>query len=79
VAELKAGPGRDVHLAGGAQLAQTAARLGLIDEYTLNVHPVVSAGKTWFDRIGEQRELELVDATTYAGGVVTLRYRPKAS
>jgi dihydrofolate reductase len=79
VADLKAGAGRDVHLAGGAQLAQTAARLGLIDEYQLNLHPVVSAGRTWFDQIGEKRELELVDATTYSGGVVAVRYRPKAS
>jgi dihydrofolate reductase len=79
VTELKAGAGRDVHLAGGAQLAQAAARLALIDEYTFNVHPVVSAGKTWFDQIGEKRELELVDVTTYSGGVVAVTYRPKAS
>jgi dihydrofolate reductase len=79
VAERKAGAGRDVDLDGGAPLAQTAARLGLIDEYLLNVHPVVSAGKTWFDQIGEKRELEHIGTTTYSGGVVAVRYRPKAS
>ena len=45
VNDLKAQPGGDIHLSGGARLAQTLVRLGLVDQYHLVVHPVVSAGR----------------------------------
>ena len=54
VEELKARPGGDIHLSGGAQLARTLIRLGVVDRYHLFVYPVVSAGASWFDEIGEQ-------------------------
>ena len=78
VEELKARPGGDIHLSGGAQLARTLIRLGVIDRYHLFVHPVVSAGARWFDDIGEKRELELQSATAYSNGVVGLYYEPRA-
>lgn len=71
---LKALEGGDIHLSGGAQLAQTLVRLGLVDQYHFVVHPVVSAGAAWFDAIPEQRRLELVSATAYSNGVVGLYY-----
>ena len=74
VEELKARPGGDIHLSGGAQLARTLIRLGLVDRYRLFVYPVVSAGARWFDEIGEQRGLELESATAYSNGVVGLYY-----
>ena len=74
VEELKARPGGDIHLSGGAQFARTLIRLGLVDRYRLFVYPVVSAGARWFDEIGEQRELELESATAYSNGVVGLYY-----
>ena len=79
VEDLKAQPGGDVHLAGGAQLALTLVRLGLVDQYHFVVHPVVSAGAQWFDQIDEQRALELQSATAYSNGVVGLYYEPRAS
>jgi dihydrofolate reductase len=39
VEELKAQPGRDIHVSGGAQLARTLIRLGVVDRYRLFVHP----------------------------------------
>ena len=75
VNELKTRSGGDIHLAGGAQLAQTLVRLGLVDEYHFLVWPVVSAGSTWFDKLDEQRGMELVSATGYSNGVVGLHYR----
>jgi dihydrofolate reductase len=74
VEELKARPGGDIHLSGGAQLARTLIRLGVVDRYHLFVHPVVSPGARWFDGIEEQRELELESATAYSNGVVGLYY-----
>ena len=74
---LKAQPGGDIHLAGGARLAQSLARLGLIDEYHLFVHPVVSVGAAWFDQIEDKRDMDLLSATAYEHGVVGLYYLPK--
>jgi dihydrofolate reductase len=75
VADLKARPGRDLHLAGGAQLAQSFVRLGLVDEYRLHVHPVVSAGASPFDAVAGRRTVELLGTTQYEGGVVSYRYK----
>jgi dihydrofolate reductase len=74
VEELKAQPGGDIHLSGGAQLARTLIRLGLVDRYRLFVYPVVSAGASWFDELPEPRRLELESATAYSNGVVGLYY-----
>ena len=78
VTDLKAQPGGDIHLSGGARLAKTLVRLGLVDHYHLVVHPVVSAGESWFDEIEEKRELNLQSAAAYSNGVVGLYYRPRA-
>jgi len=77
VGALKARPGGDIHLSGGARLAQTLVRLGLVDQYHLVVHPVVSAGRSWFDEIEEKRELTLQSAAAYSNGVVGLYYEPR--
>jgi dihydrofolate reductase len=74
VGQLKAQPGGDIHLSGGAELARTLIRLGVVDRYHLFVHPVVSAGASWFDEIDGRRDLELQSATAYSNGVVGLYY-----
>lgn len=43
VARLQQQPGKDLVLFGGADIASTFMRLGLIDEYRLFVHPVLWA------------------------------------
>jgi dihydrofolate reductase len=40
IARLKQQPGKDIVAHGGAQFAQSLARLSLIDEYQLLIHPV---------------------------------------
>jgi dihydrofolate reductase len=74
VADLKGQPGADIHLAGGAGLAQSLVRLGLVDEYHLFVYPSLAAGKAWFDQVEAPRGLRLVNATTYEAGVLGLSY-----
>ena len=76
VNELKSRPGGHIHLAGGAQLAQTGVRLGLVNEYRLFVWPVVSPGSRWFDPIDAQRHMRLANTATYSNGVVGLDYEP---
>lgn len=74
VNDLKAMPGRDIHLSGGARLAQTIVGLGLVDRYHLFVHPVASPGLTWFKGISDQRQFQLLGATAYSSGVVGVSY-----
>jgi dihydrofolate reductase len=74
VARLKAQPGQDMAV-GGATLASTFIRLGLIDEYRLFVHPVVVGGGTpYFPALDGKLTLRLVETRTFGSGVVYLRY-----
>jgi len=75
VAKLKEQPGKDLAV-GGAGLASTFTKLGLIDEYRLFVNPVVlGAGTPYFPALDERIDLELVETRTFASRVVYLRYR----
>jgi dihydrofolate reductase len=75
VARLKEQPGKDLAV-GGAGLASTFIKLGLVDEYRLFVSPVVLGGGTlFFPPLEERVELELVETRTFASRVVYLRYR----
>jgi dihydrofolate reductase len=75
VASLKAQPGGDLAV-GGAALAATCTKLGLIDEYRLFVSPVVLGGGTpYFPALEVGFELELVQTHTFGSRVVYLRYR----
>ena len=75
VARLKEQPGKDLAV-GGAGLASTCTRLGLVDEYQLFVSPVVLGGGTpYFPALDERIELELVETRTFGSRVVFLRYR----
>lgn len=72
---LKRQPGKDIGV-GGAALASSLIRLGLIDEYRLFVNPVLVGGGTpFFPTLDQQLDLELVDMRTFGSRVVYLRYR----
>jgi dihydrofolate reductase len=74
IARLKAQPGKDMAV-GGADLASTFMRLGLIDEYRLFVHPVVVGGGTpYFPPPAGGLKLQLVETHTFGSGVVYLCY-----
>jgi dihydrofolate reductase len=75
VAQLKEEPGNDLAV-GGAALASSFAKLGLIDEYRLFVSPVILGGGTpYFGALDERIDLELVETKTFGDRVVFLRYR----
>jgi dihydrofolate reductase len=76
VAELKAEPGGDLLLMGGADLAAELGSRGLIDEYLVFVHPVVLGGtKRPFAEGTTRLGLTLVESRTFDGQAVLLRYR----
>lgn len=74
VKDLKDQPGRDIHLSGGATLAQHFIRLGLVDRFRLLVYPVISDGAQWFDRTDHLPPLQLTEVTRYDNGVAALDY-----
>jgi dihydrofolate reductase len=77
IAELKREPGKDLIAWGGAAFAQSLARLGLVDEYRLVLQPVaLGEGLPLFKDLAAPIRLELIDAQTYATGVVLHVYRP---
>ncbi len=74
IARLKAEPGKDMEI-GGATLAATAMRLGLVDEVRLLVHPVVlGGGKPFFPDLENAMPLRLLETRTFSSGVLYLRY-----
>jgi dihydrofolate reductase len=77
VAKLKEQPGKDLAV-GGAGLASTVMKLGLVDEFRLFVSPVVLGGGTpYFPALDERIDLELVETRTFGSRVVYVRYRRK--
>ena len=75
VSRLKEQPGKDIAV-GGASLAGTCMRLGLIDEWRLFVSPVLLGGGTpYFPALSERTKLELVETRTFGARVVYLRYQ----
>ncbi len=60
---------------GGAELGAEAARLDLIDEYRLFVHPVAVGGGTPFFPRDHRVDMELVETRRFSSRVVYLRYR----
>lgn len=78
IADIKAQPGPDVIVWGGASFAGALAAADLIDEYRLLVQPMVlGAGRALFDRLPTSRHLELVAATPFPSGVIVQIYRPQ--
>jgi dihydrofolate reductase len=77
IAELKREPGKDMIAWGGAALAQSLTRLGLVDEYRLVLQPVaLGDGLPLFKDLTSPLRLELVDAQTYSTGAALHVYRP---
>jgi dihydrofolate reductase len=77
VARLKARPGGEIVAHGGARFAQSLARLGLVDEYRLYVHPVaVGTGTPLFTDVGRPQGLRLTFSRVFQCGVLALVYRP---
>jgi dihydrofolate reductase len=77
VAKLKEESGKDLAV-GGAGLASTFMKLGLIDEYRLFVSPVVLGGGTpYFPTLDERIKLELIETQTFGSRVVYVRYRSR--
>lgn len=78
LANLKAQPGGDIHLSGGASFARSVIGLELVDEFHFFVYPIVSPGASWFSPLTDKRELKLLSSSTFENGVARLHYVPRS-
>ncbi|TGE21603.1 dihydrofolate reductase [Hymenobacter aquaticus] len=75
---LKAQPGQDIMAYGGATFVSALIRAGLIDEYHLFLNPVaIGRGLPIFQELDARLDLELVQSTAFACGIVVQHYVPR--
>jgi dihydrofolate reductase len=76
ITKLKQQPGQNMMIFGSPRLAHTFMQLGLIDEYRMNVNPIVlGSGIPLFADIQDRINLQLLTTKTFHSGVVGLHYR----
>ena len=76
ILDLKQQAGRNI-LVGSPSLIVALAKLGMIDEYQLGVHPtVVGRGLPLFKNISERIDLKLLRTKTFGCGAVMFYYEP---
>jgi dihydrofolate reductase len=72
IAQLKREDGAPILAHGGGRFAQTITKLGLVDEYRLNVHPLALGDG--YKLFGGPVKLELIQARTFKTGAVAYTY-----
>ena len=75
VAALKAKPGRDLSIIGSASLVRSLHGAGLVDHYTLLIHPLtLGSGMRLFEGPAPLTEFELTRSVTTGTGVIIACY-----
>lgn len=78
VASLREKPGKNIVILGSGELMSSLMRRNLVDDYVLQIHPLVlGSGRRLFGEGGPQDTLRLVDCKTTTTGVVIATYQPK--
>ena len=69
---------QNIWMVGGATLTKEFLRLDLADEIIVSIMPVLLGdGTLFFDFIGKEFRLHLIDVTAYKDGMVELHYEIK--
>jgi dihydrofolate reductase len=75
IRRLRQESGKDMVVLGSASLARTLITEGLVDDYRLNVNPVVvGSGTSLFPDMTSLQPLRLASCRTFQSGVVGLHY-----
>lgn len=75
--KLREEPGKDIVVLGSGVLLRSLMRRNLIDQYLLQIHPLVlGSGRRLFPDDGTFAALQLVDSQTTSTGVVIATYQP---
>jgi len=78
VAKLKEQSGKAIVVLGSGDLVESLIRCNLIDEYVLQIHPLIlGSGRRLFNEAGSHASLKLVDTKTTSTGVVIATYQPR--
>jgi dihydrofolate reductase len=76
VKRLKSEEGKDICVMGGSLLAKSLFEAGLIDEFGVNIHPILlGSGIPLLQPMNRQINLELLDCKPAKNGCVILNYR----
>jgi len=77
IRDLKNGVGGDIVIFGSPTLVRALTDANLIDEYQIQVRPVVvNVGEHLFDDINGRKDFDLVDVKTLKDGSLFVKYRP---
>jgi dihydrofolate reductase len=80
IKKLKSLPGKDMVMWGSISLAQSLMKENLIDEYHIQLCPVLTGGgRPLFPELHKQNQLSLMELRQYNTGVVFLSYKPVIS
>ncbi|MEP7253211.1 MAG: dihydrofolate reductase family protein [Ginsengibacter sp.] len=76
IKKLKEKDGKNILMFGSPTAVHSLMEFNLIDEYWMFVNPVIlGEGKKMFDSVREKINLTLVEAKSFAAGVVGLHYK----
>ena len=76
--QIRATPGKNLWLFGGAELTSTLLVAGLVDEMMLSIHPLLlGSGRPLFTGIQERMYFNLLRTETFSTGLVQLFYQRK--
>ncbi len=76
IMNLKKEAGKSIMMIGSPSISQLLTQHKLIDEYWINVNPVIlGSGKPLFKDVKEKLNLELVTTKTFVSGVVGLHFK----
>jgi dihydrofolate reductase len=72
---LKMQEGKDINMFGGSNLLTSLIEIGVIDEISLSVIPVLlGSGKPFIGNLKNRLQLRLKDTKAYGNGTVILTY-----
>jgi dihydrofolate reductase len=77
ISKLKKQPGKNFVFWGGSAFPQALMNLGLIDEYWINVHPIILGdGKPLLTDIKKKIPFNNINTKIFKTGAIGLRYEP---
>src|SRR5262245_14662702 len=78
VEKIKAEPGKEIAVFGGASLLSSLINLDLVDELVLAICPVVlGKGKPFFTNIEKRSNWHVKETKTYSSGLISITYERK--
>lgn len=80
ITDLKHSEGGDIVIFGSPVLVRSLTDANLIDEYQIQIAPVVvNYGDHLFDGLKNRKDFELIEARELEGGSIFVRYKPAAA